>query len=49
MTVREKIAMSFLVPVVVMDDADNAADTAKALLSCGVGFMDITLRTEAGL
>jgi 2-dehydro-3-deoxyphosphogluconate aldolase/(4S)-4-hydroxy-2-oxoglutarate aldolase len=38
-----------LIPVVVMDDAARAADTARALVAGGIGIMEITLRTEAGL
>jgi len=49
MTVKEKIAESFLIPVVVMDDADKAPDTGRALLAGGVNVMEITLRTQAGL
>jgi 2-dehydro-3-deoxyphosphogluconate aldolase/(4S)-4-hydroxy-2-oxoglutarate aldolase len=49
MTIREKIAEVYLIPVVVMDDANRAVDTAKALMAGGVGIMEITLRTEAGL
>ena len=49
MTVKERIAETYLVPVVVMDDADRAGDTARALLAGGVKVMEITLRTEAGL
>jgi 2-dehydro-3-deoxyphosphogluconate aldolase/(4S)-4-hydroxy-2-oxoglutarate aldolase len=49
MTVKEKIGENFLIPVVVMDDAGKAEDTAQALLAGGVKVMEITLRTEAGL
>ena len=49
MTVKEKIAESFLIPVVVIDDAGRANDTAKALLAGGVKVMEVTLRTAAGL
>jgi 2-dehydro-3-deoxyphosphogluconate aldolase/(4S)-4-hydroxy-2-oxoglutarate aldolase len=49
MTVLERLAETFLVPVVVMDDAGRAADTAKALVAGGIRVMEITLRTEAGL
>ncbi|MDR2490748.1 MAG: bifunctional 4-hydroxy-2-oxoglutarate aldolase/2-dehydro-3-deoxy-phosphogluconate aldolase [Spirochaetaceae bacterium] len=49
MTVQERIHKTYLVPVVVMDDAELAVDTAKALASGGVDIMEITLRTEAGL
>jgi len=38
-----------IVPVVVIDDVNDAVDTANALLEGGVGVMEITLRTEAGL
>jgi 2-dehydro-3-deoxyphosphogluconate aldolase/(4S)-4-hydroxy-2-oxoglutarate aldolase len=44
-----RIGETYLVPVVVMDDAARAADTARALLAGGVDIMEITLRTEAGL
>ena len=49
MTVKERVAESFLVPVVVIDDAARANDTARALLAGGVKIMEVTLRTEAGL
>jgi len=47
--VKEKIAATYLVPVVVMDDAARAVDTAKAMFAGGVDIMEITLRTAAGL
>ena len=49
MTVMERIHKTYLVPVVVMEDAERAVDTAKALLQGGVDMMEITLRTSAGL
>ena len=49
MTVMEKIAECFLIPVVVIDNADKALNTARALLSGGVKVMEVTLRTAAGL
>jgi 2-dehydro-3-deoxyphosphogluconate aldolase/(4S)-4-hydroxy-2-oxoglutarate aldolase len=49
MTVLERLAETFLVPVVVMDDSGRAADTAKALIAGGIRVMEITLRTPAGL
>ncbi|MDR1507134.1 MAG: bifunctional 4-hydroxy-2-oxoglutarate aldolase/2-dehydro-3-deoxy-phosphogluconate aldolase [Treponema sp.] len=49
MTVEDRIGSSYLIPVVVMDDAGRAGDTAGALLAGGVDIMEITLRTEAGL
>lgn len=45
----ERIYTTGLVPVVVIEDAATAVDTAKALLSGGVDLMEITLRTQAGL
>ena len=38
-----------IVPVVVIDDLSDAISTAEALYEGGVGVMEITLRTEAGL
>ena len=49
MIVKEQIAKSFLIPVVVIDDASRAEATGRALLAGGVQVMEITLRTEAGL
>ena len=49
MTIMERIHAAYLVPVVVMDDAARAVDTARALLAGGVDVMEITLRTPAGL
>jgi len=49
MTIQQKLAEAFLIPVVVMDDAARAADTAKALVAGGIRVMEITLRTEAAL
>jgi len=49
MTIKEKIAENFLIPVVVIDDAAKAGGTAQALMAGGIRVMEITLRTEAGL
>ncbi|GHU59436.1 KHG/KDPG aldolase [Spirochaetia bacterium] len=49
MTIQERIHATWLIPVVVLDDAARAVDTAKAMLAGGVDIMEITLRTEAGL
>ena len=49
MTIQQKLAEAFLIPVVVMDDAARAADTAKAIVAGGIRVMEITLRTEAAL
>lgn len=47
--VMKRIGLTGLVPVVVIDDASTAADTARALLAGGVDVMEITLRTAAGM
>ncbi len=36
-----------IVPVVVIDDIDQAVPLAKALISAGIGVIEITLRTDA--
>lgn len=38
-----------VIPVIKINDAKNAADTARALLAGGIGAMEITLRTDAGI
>jgi Entner-Doudoroff aldolase len=47
--VTEHLAKTYLIPVVVLDDAEKAVDTVKALVAGGVDVAEITLRTEAGL
>lgn len=49
MDVLERIGKIGLVPVVVLEDAADAVPTAKALLDGGLGIMEITMRTEAGI
>ncbi len=49
MDILEKIGKIGLVPVVVLEDAEDAVPTAKALLDGGLGIMEITMRTEAGI
>ncbi len=49
MTVKERIAKTYLVPVVVIKQIDHAIPAAKAMLAGGVDLMEITLRTEHGL
>lgn len=44
-----RIGTCGIVPVVVIDDAQDAVPTARALLAGGVDVMEITLRTKAGL
>lgn len=47
--IMERIGNTGLVPVVVIDDASTAVDTARALLAGGVDIMEITMRTAAGM
>jgi 2-dehydro-3-deoxyphosphogluconate aldolase/(4S)-4-hydroxy-2-oxoglutarate aldolase len=49
MTVKERIEEAYLIPVVVMDDAARAVDTAKALIAGGIKVMEITFRTSAAI
>ncbi|MGI8947267.1 MAG: bifunctional 4-hydroxy-2-oxoglutarate aldolase/2-dehydro-3-deoxy-phosphogluconate aldolase [Ornithinimicrobium sp.] len=48
-TSLEVLAVSPVIPVVVLQDAQQALPLAEALLSGGVGIIEVTLRTEAGL
>lgn len=45
MTVMDRLANSIVVPVVVLDKAEDAIPTAKAMLAGGVDTMEITFRT----
>ena len=45
MTVLERLANSVVVPVVVLDRAEDAVPTAKAMAAGGVDTMEITFRT----
>ena len=45
MTVMERLAASIVVPVVVLDKAEDVVPTAKAMLAGGVDTMEITFRT----
>ena len=47
MNVVWKLAESALVPVVVLEQVQDAVPTAKALLAGGITVMEITFRTEA--
>ena len=49
MDLRKIVEETGLVPVVVIDDAADATQTAEALKAGGVPIMEITLRTKAGL
>jgi 2-dehydro-3-deoxyphosphogluconate aldolase / (4S)-4-hydroxy-2-oxoglutarate aldolase len=43
------MALSRVIPVVVLDDADDAVPLARALLAGGVPIMELTLRTPVAL
>ena len=45
MTAMERFANSIVVPVVVLDKAEDAVPTAKAMLAGGIDTMEITFRT----
>ncbi len=47
MTVLERFAASIIVPVVVIDDENDAVPTAEAMLAGGIDVMEITFRTDA--
>lgn len=49
MTAKEVMEISPIVPVIALESVDDALPLAKALLDGGIGIMEITLRTEAGL
>lgn len=43
------LGVSPVIPVVVIDDVEHAVPLAEALLAGGVGIVEVTLRTPAGL
>ena len=49
MNAAELLAGQRVVPVVVIDDVEDAVPLAKALLENGLAAIEVTLRTEAGL
>lgn len=49
MNALERIGAAGLVPVVVINDAEDAAPAAAALLAGGLDIMEITMRTDAGI
>jgi len=49
MDILKRLRFCGIVPVVVLDRAEDAVPTAKAMLAGGVDVMEITLRTAAGL
>ena len=48
-TAADLMALSRVIPVVVLDDADDAVPLARALLAGGVPIMELTLRTPVAL
>jgi len=48
-TGSDLLELSPVMPVVVIDDADDAVPTARALLAGGIGVIELTLRTPAAL
>ena len=49
MNVMERMEKTGVVPVVVIKNAEDAVPAAKALLAGGIGVMEITMRTAAGI
>jgi 2-dehydro-3-deoxyphosphogluconate aldolase/(4S)-4-hydroxy-2-oxoglutarate aldolase len=49
MTAKEIMLISPIVPVIALDDAQDALRLADALLEGGIALMEITLRTNAAL
>lgn len=49
MKTMDLIGKAGLVPVIAIDDANDATGAAEALLTGGLPIMEITMRTEAGL
>ncbi|WP_331774107.1 bifunctional 4-hydroxy-2-oxoglutarate aldolase/2-dehydro-3-deoxy-phosphogluconate aldolase [Sulfurospirillum sp. 1612] len=49
MTTKEIMEISPIVPVIALDDVQNAVPLALALLEAGIHIMEVTLRTEDGL
>lgn len=49
MNILEHMKEIAVVPVVVLENADDAVNTAEALLNGGIDVMEITLRTDAAL
>lgn len=49
MNTLERIGAAGLVPVVVINDAEDAVPAAEALLAGGLDIMEITMRTDAGI
>ena len=46
MTFSEKVSKTGIIPVVVLNQVEDAVPLADALLKGGIDFMEITFRTE---
>ncbi|MES1952013.1 2-dehydro-3-deoxy-phosphogluconate aldolase Eda [Salinisphaera sp. S4-8] len=46
---RQVMAIAPVIPVVVVPDAQSGVEIARALVAGGIGVIEVTLRTEAGL
>ena len=49
MTIEDVVALGQVIPVVVIDDADEAVPLAEALVAQGMPAIEVTLRTPAAL
>lgn len=49
MTAQDVMKISPIVPVIALENEEDALPLAKALLEGGINIMEITLRTQAGL
>jgi len=49
MNILERIGNIGLIPVVVIENAKDVVPTAKALMEAGIGVIEITMRTDAGI
>jgi 2-dehydro-3-deoxyphosphogluconate aldolase/(4S)-4-hydroxy-2-oxoglutarate aldolase len=49
LTVREVLAITPVIPVIVINDVRDAAPLARALVDGGLKVLEVTLRTAAGL
>jgi 2-dehydro-3-deoxyphosphogluconate aldolase/(4S)-4-hydroxy-2-oxoglutarate aldolase len=47
--INDILGIAPVIPVVVIESADDAVDIARALLDGGLGIVEITLRTASGL
>ena len=47
MDVLSRLAAAGIVPVVVLDKAEDAVPTARAMIAGGIDVMEITFRTAA--